>query len=173
MRYVRATLDYALFYDVGTQVQIHGYTDSDWVGSVSDRRFTNGYMFSFGSVAITWISKKQPIVALLSTEAKYRGAAVVAYEIAWLKMLLQDLEIQVQDLVVIYCDNISSIQLAQNLVFHARMKHIEVHYHFIRERILDGDIDLDYVSTEDQVANLFTKALGAEKLRCFRGILGL
>ncbi|MCO5552984.1 hypothetical protein L7F22_006504 [Adiantum nelumboides] len=164
MRYVRATLDYALFYDADTQVQVHGYTDSDWVGSVSNRRSTSGYMFSFGSAANTWSSKKQSTIALSSTEAEYKGAAIVACEVAWLKMLLRDLEIHVHDPVVIYCDNISSIQLARNLVFHARTKHIEVHYHFIRERILDSDIDLDYVGTEDQAVDLFTKALCAEKL---------
>ncbi|MCO5608028.1 hypothetical protein L7F22_062231 [Adiantum nelumboides] len=130
-------------------------------------------MFSFGSAVVTWSSKKQPTVALSSTKAEYRGA-VAACEVAWLEMLLQDLEIQVQDPVVIYCDNFSSIQLAsQNPVFHACTKHIEVHYHFIRERVLDGNIDLAYVGTEDQAADLFTKALGAEKLRRFRGMLGL
>ncbi|MCO5606589.1 hypothetical protein L7F22_060777 [Adiantum nelumboides] len=121
-------------------------------------------MFSFGSVAITWSSKKQLTVVLSSTEAEYRGATVAACEVAWLKILLRDLEIQVQDLIILYCDNTSSIQLARNLVFHARTKHIEVHYHFIRERILDGNIELDYVGIEDQAADLFTKALGAEKL---------
>ncbi|MCO5598232.1 hypothetical protein L7F22_052324 [Adiantum nelumboides] len=171
MRYVRATLDYSLFYDTSTQIQVHGYTNSDWVGSVSDRLSTSSYMFSFGSAAVTWSSKKQPTVALPSTEAEYR---VAACEVAWLEMLLRDLEIQVQDSIVIYCDNISSIQLSQNLVFHARTKHIEVHYHFIRESVLDGNIDVDYVSTsEDQAADLFTKALGTEKLQSFKGMLGL
>ena len=72
----------------------------------------------------------------------------------------------------IYCENLSSIQLARNPVFHARTKHIEVHYHFIiRERVLDGDIDLTYVRTKEQVADIFTKALGAKKLRQFRAML--
>ncbi|MCO5599519.1 hypothetical protein L7F22_053625 [Adiantum nelumboides] len=82
-------------------------------------------------------------------------------------------EIHVQDPIVIYCDNISSIQLARNPVFHCCTKHIEVHYHFIRERVLDDDIDLDYVGTEDQAVDLFTKALGTEKLQRFRGMLRL
>ncbi|MCO5597876.1 hypothetical protein L7F22_051961 [Adiantum nelumboides] len=159
--------------DVGTQVHVHGYTDSDWVGSVSDRRSTSGYMFSFENAAVTWSSKIQPTVALSSTKIEYRGAAVAACEVAWLKMLLRDLEIQVQGPVVIYCDNLSSIQLARNPVFHAQTKHTQIHYHFIRERVLNGDIDLAYVGTEDQAADLFTKALGAEKLQRFRGMLGL
>ncbi|MCO5557292.1 hypothetical protein L7F22_010853 [Adiantum nelumboides] len=99
--------------------------------------------------------------------AEYRGAAVAACEVAWLELLLGDLGIQVQRPVVIHCDNLSNIQLAQNPVFHARTKHIEVHYHFIRERVLDGSIDLTFVSTDGQVADIFTKALGGEKLQRF------
>jgi len=75
--------------------------------------------------------------------------------------------------VVIYCDNISSILLANNLVYHARTKHIEVHYHFIREKVLAKEIDLIHVNTEDQVADIFTKALGTDKLRKFRKMLGV
>ncbi len=73
--------------------------------------------------------------------------------------------------VVIYCDNISNILLANNLVYHARTKHIEVHYHFIREKVLAKEIDLIHVSTEDQVADIFTKALGTDKLRKFQKML--
>ena len=67
LRYVSATLDYALFYEAGTELQLYGYTDADWAGSMTGRRSTNGFMFSLGSAAITWSSKKQPMVALLST----------------------------------------------------------------------------------------------------------
>ncbi|MCO5591826.1 hypothetical protein L7F22_045818 [Adiantum nelumboides] len=113
------------------------------------------------------------MVALSSTEEEYRGAAMVACEVTWLELLLGDLGIQVQRSVVIHCINLSSIQLAQNPVFHARTKHIEVHYHFIRERVFDGSIDLTFVRTDEQVANIFTKALGAKKLRQFRAMLGV
>ena len=171
--YLRATADYALFYRADVPLELHGYTDADWAGSLSDRRSTSGFMFSLGSAAVTWSSKKQPTVALSSTEAEYRGAVVAACEVVWLRKLLGDLSIFVDDPVVIHCDNMSSIQLARNPVFHARTKHIEVHYHFIRKRVLAGDIDLVYVSTQDQVADIFTKALGAEKLRGFRSMLGL
>ncbi|MCO5592207.1 hypothetical protein L7F22_046205 [Adiantum nelumboides] len=75
LRYVRATINYALFYDAGTYVEVHGYTDSDWAGSVSNRRSTSGYMFTFGSASITWGSKKQSTVALSSKQAKYKGGS--------------------------------------------------------------------------------------------------
>jgi hypothetical protein len=93
-------------------------------------------MFSFGSGVVSWSNKKQPTVALSSTEAKYKGATIVACEVVWLQKLLSDLGQSMDALVVIYCDNISSILLANNLVYHARTKHIEVHYHFIRKKFL-------------------------------------
>ena len=173
LRYVRATLDYALFYVADAEIDLFGYTDADWAGSVTDHRSTSRFMFSFGSAAVAWSSKKKPTVALSSTEAEYRGAAVAACEVAWLYKLLGDFGLQVNRKVVIYCDNLNNIQLAHNPVFHARTKHIEVHYHFIRERVLSGDIDLMYVNTEEQVADIFTKALGAEKLQRFRAMLGV
>jgi hypothetical protein len=75
--------------------------------------------------------------------------------------------------VVVYCDNISRILLANNPVYHARTKHIEVHYHFIREKVLAKEINFIHVSTEDQIADIFTKALGPDKLKKFRKILGV
>jgi hypothetical protein len=118
------------------QLQVHGYTSVDWVGNVLDRRSTSGFMFSFGSRDVNWSSKKQPTVALSSTEAKYKGEVIVAREVVWVQKLLSNLG-QLGDVpVVIYCDNITSILLTNNPIFHARTKHIEIHYHFIREKVL-------------------------------------
>ncbi|MCO5588608.1 hypothetical protein L7F22_042565 [Adiantum nelumboides] len=153
---VRRTLHYV---SASTELQFSGFTDADWAGSACDR-----------CAAITWSSKKQPTIALSSTEAKYRGAAVAACEGAWLELLLGDLGIQVQRPIVIHCDNLSSIQLAQNPMFHARTKHIEVHYHFIRKRVLDGSIDLTFVRTDKQVADML-KSSQRGSLSC--GAVGL
>jgi hypothetical protein len=154
-------------------VRLAGYTDADWAGNAADRRSTSGYAFSIGSAAIAWSSKKQPTVALSSTEAEYRAAAVAMCEAIWVKRLLKEVHEEVSEPTVIYCDNLSSIQLAKNLVFHARTKHIEVHYHFVRERVLSGEVDLKHVPKDRHVANIFTKALGLDKLRQFSGALGL
>jgi len=132
-KYIKYILQRGIFYEPKSQLQVHGYMDVDWANNVSDRRSTNGFMFSFGNGAISWSSKKQPIVALSSTEVKYRGATIVACEVVWLQKLLSNLGQLMDTPVVIYCDNISSILLAKNLVFHARTKHIEVHYHFIKK----------------------------------------
>jgi hypothetical protein len=162
---VSATADYGLFYEASTELQVHGYIDVDWAGSISDKRSTSAFMFSFGSDAITWSSKKQSTIALSSTEAEYKVATMAACEIAWLHKLFGDLGLHVDRQVVIYCDNLNNIQLVRNPVFHARTKHIEVHYHFIREKVLASEIDLIYVNTEDHVADIFTKVLGAENHR--------
>ena len=109
--------------------------------------------------------KKQPIVILSKAQRpEYGGAAVVACEAVWLKRFLKDLGIPIKDLILLYCDNMSNIYLAHNLVFHAWIKHIEVHYHFIREHVLIGDIDLWYISTNLQIVDIFTKTLEIGKL---------
>jgi hypothetical protein len=130
-------------------------------------------MFSFGSGVVSWSSKKQPIVALSSTKAEYKGVTIVACEVIWLQKLFSDLGQLVDAPVVIYYDNINSILLANNPVYHARTKHIEVYYHFIRKKNLAKEIDLIHVSTKDQVADIFTKALGTNKLRKFRKMFGV
>jgi len=130
-------------------------------------------MFSFGSGAVSWSSKKQPTVALLSTKAEYKGVVIVACEIVWLQKLLSDLGQSMDAPVVIYCDNISSILFVNNPVYHVRTKHIEVHYHFIRKKIIAKEIDLIDVSTKDQVTDIFTKALRINKLKRFKKMLGV
>jgi len=130
-------------------------------------------MFSFGRGDVSWSNKKQPTFALSSTKAKYRGVAIVAYEVVWLQKLLSDLGQSVDGPVVIYYDNISNILLVNNPVYHVRTKYIEVHHHFIKEKVLAKKIDLIHVNTEDQVADIFTKVLGTNKLRKFRQMLGV
>jgi histone deacetylase 1/2 len=173
LRYIKHTLQCGIFYEAKSQLQIHGYTDADWASNVSDIRSTNGFLFSFGSGAISWSSKKQPTVALSNIEVEYRGATIVACEVVWLQKLLSDLGLSMDAPIVIYCDNISSILLANNPVYHARTKHIEVHYHFIRKKFLAKEIDLIHVNTENQVADIFTKVLGIDKLKKFQKMLGV
>jgi len=91
LRYIKHTLQCGIFYEAKNQLQIHGYTDADWAGNVSDKISTSGFMFSFGSGVVSWSSKKQPTIALSNTEAKYRGATIATCEVVWLQKLLSDL----------------------------------------------------------------------------------
>ena len=116
LRYVSGTKDRGLLYWTGTAAHLVGSTDANWAGNAADRRSTSGYAFSLGSAAIAWSSKKQPTVALSSTEAEYRGAAIATCEAIWLKRLLRDLQEEASDPTTIYCDNLSNIQLAKNPV---------------------------------------------------------
>jgi len=122
--------------------------DVDWACNVSDRKSTSGFMFFIGSGAISWSSKKQPTIALSSTKAKYRSTTIATCEIVWLQKVLSDLGQLVYAPIVIYCDNINNILLANNLVYHVRTKHINVHYHFIREKFLAREINLIHVNTK-------------------------
>ena len=159
-------MDCGILYKTVMPIRLKGYTDADWAGYKADRRSTSGFVFSLGSGSISWNSKKQSTVALSSTKAEYRGTAVTACDTVWLKRILKDLGVPIKDPTPLYCycDNMSSIYLARNPVFHAWTKHIEVHYHFIRECVLAGDVDLQHISTNLQTADIFTKALGADKL---------
>ena len=103
-------------------------------------------------------------MATSSCEAEYRVAFTTTVECVWLRRLMADLGVGQPSATTIYIDSQSALAVARNPVFHACTKHIEVHYHFVRERVLDGDIDITYVRTDEQVADIFTKALGAEKL---------
>jgi hypothetical protein len=134
LKYIKHTLQCGIFYEAKSQLQVHGYIYVNWVGNVSYKRSTSGFMFSFESGAVSWNSKKQRIIALSSTKVEYRGAAIVACEIVWLQKLLLDLGQLVDVLVVIYCDNINNILLVNNLVYNAGTKHIDVHYHFIKKK---------------------------------------
>jgi hypothetical protein len=171
LRYIKHILQCGIFYEAKSQLQVHGYTYVDWVGNVLDRRSTSGFMFSFGSGVISWSSKKQPTIDLSSTKVEYRGTTIIACEVVWLEKILSNLGLSVDVPIIIYCDNISSIILVNNLIYHAKTKHIEVHYHFIREKVLAKEIDLIDVSTKDQVVDIFTKALGTDKLRSLKNCL--
>ncbi|KAL5567911.1 hypothetical protein UlMin_024486 [Ulmus minor] len=143
LRYVKSTIDYGLLYKKGEDCKLVGYCDVDYVGDHDTRRSTTGYVFKLGSGTISWCSKRQPTVSLSTTEAEYRAAAMVAQESTWLIQLMNNLHQPVDYAVPLYCDNQSAIRLAENPVFHARTKHVEVHYHFIREKVLQEETDQD------------------------------
>ena len=172
-RYLKGTMNFDLFYGRDSQPGLHAFTDSDWAGCYDTRVSTSGNCFLLGGSCISWLSKKQPTVATSSCEAEYRAAFTATVECVWLRRLLMDLCMKPHDSTTIFTDSQSALAVARNPVFHARTKHIEVHYHYVRERLHAGDIDLAYVPTQDNVADLFTKALPREKFEAFRKALGL
>eukprot|EP00253_Pinus_taeda_P035347 PITA_35347 len=173
LRYVRGTSNYGLLYTRSSDPILSGYTDSDWTGSVDDRKSTAGYVFSLGSGAVTWTSKKQQAVALSSTEAEYRGAVKASCEAVWLRRMLADMHVSHNGPTSLFCDNQGVLKLAKNPVFHERTKHAETHCHFIHQLVEDGSVQLRYVPTTEQPANIFTKPLGPDKFVKFKGSIGV
>ncbi|XP_038982127.1 uncharacterized mitochondrial protein AtMg00810-like [Phoenix dactylifera] len=162
LRYIKGTLHHSLHFQSGPLV-LSAFCDSDWAGDSIDRRSTSGFCIFLGSNLISWCAKKQPTVARSSTKAEYRALALTASELIWLRRLLRELGISIDTPTEIYCDNISAIALASNPVFHARTKHIEVDYHFIREKVLSKELHIAHVSSADQTADIFTKSLTARR----------
>ena len=158
LRYLRGTLHHGIAFTPGPMT-LSAFTDADWAGDPSDRKSTSGFLVYLGSNPITWSAKKQPTVSRSSTESEYRALAIAAAELCWLRTLLKDLRIYLADTRILWCDNVSALAIASNPVFHARTKHIEVDFHFVRERVLCKDLVVNFVSTQDQLADIFTKSL--------------
>ncbi|KAL0423113.1 UNVERIFIED_CONTAM: Retrovirus-related Pol polyprotein from transposon TNT 1-94 [Sesamum radiatum] len=173
LRYVKSTLGYGIMFKKGEDCRLVGYCDADYAGDHDTRRSTTGYVFILGSEAGSWCSRRQPTVSLSTTEAEYWAAVMAAQENTWLVQLLKELHQPIEYGVPLYCDNLSTIRLAKNPVFHARTKHVEVHYHFIREKVLKEEIKLKHVGTESQVADLFTKGSDSNKFEIFHQQLGM
>eukprot|EP00253_Pinus_taeda_P009934 PITA_09934 len=152
---------------------LSGYTDSEWAGSVDDHKSTAGYVFSLGSSAVTWTSKKQQAVALSSTEAEYREAVKASCEAVWLRHMLVDMHVSQTVPTSLFCDNQGVFKLAKNPVFHERTKHVETHCHYIRQLVEDRSVQLRYVPTTEQPADIFTKPLGPDKFVKFKGSIGV
>jgi hypothetical protein len=144
---------------------LRAYADADWAGDPTDRRSTTGYCFLLGSSLISWRSKKQSVVARSSTEAEYSTLADATSELLWLHWLLADMGASQTTSTPIHCDNRSAIHIAHNDVFHERTKHIEIDCHFIRHHLQQSALHLLSVSSEDQLADVFTKSHPPGRLR--------
>ena len=163
LRYLKGTADRGLKYDSVTSPLV-GYADADWGGSVNDRRSDSGYVFLLGNGVISWESKQQRMVALSSTEAEYMNLSEATREAMHLRKSLSDLGFHCSQEVKIYNDNFGARMLVENPVFHARSKHIDIRHHFVRDDLKDGIISVEYVPTEDMVADMLTKGLPGPKV---------
>ena len=150
-----------------------GYSDADWAGDVNDRKSTSGYLFKISGAPVSWRSKKQSCIALSTAEAEYMALSSAAQEATRLRQLTKDLHNEPTEPTVIKEDNQAAIRIAKNPESHGRTKHIDIKYHFLREKVMNDVIKLEYCPTNDMIADMLTKGLGREKFERFRDLAGI
>lgn len=159
LRYLQGTISHGLAFHSSPTLTIDAYSDADWAGSTDDRRSTSGYCIYLGNNLVSWSAKKQPTVSKSSTEAEYRSLALTCAEILWLQHLLSELHVSLAAAPTLWCDNIGATFLAANPMFHARTKHVEIDFHFVRERVASKELCVRFLCSNDQIADALTKPL--------------
>lgn len=171
LRYIRGTSDAALCYG-GSEFTVKGYVDSDFAGDLNKSKSTTGYVFTLAGGAVSWVSKLQTVVALSTTEAEYMAATQACKEAVWIQRLLEELG-HMQKKIVLFCDSQSALHIARNPAFHSRTKHIRVQYHFVREVVEEGSVDMQKIHTDENLADVMTKPINADKFTWCRSSYGL
>ena len=175
LRYVNGTINLGLIYDKKqrSEVSLVGYSDGDYAHDLNDRKSTSSMIFFLGNMPISWNSQKLKIVSLSSCEAEYIALTTAACQGIWLARLLTELEGKEGNSIKLLVDNKSAIALCKNPVFHSRSKHIETRFHKIRDLVEDGSMEVIHFSSEDQLADFFTKALGKIRFIELRTRIGI
>ncbi|CAN1797736.1 Retrovirus-related Pol polyprotein from transposon RE1 [Linum perenne] len=160
-------------YLTGTIVTpVLSYSDSNYAGSLTDRKSTSSTCQFVGHSLVSWFSKKQNCIALSTAEAEYLAVGSACTQLIWMKAQLHDYRLSFSTM-PIYCDNTSTINMKKNPILHSRTKHIDIRHHFIRDLILKKEVELVYITTETQLADIFTKPLHADRFSFLRRELGL
>lgn len=173
LRYIQGTVSLGLKINRSASTLISAFSDADWAGCVDDRRSTGGFAVFLGSNLVSWSARKQATVSRSSTEAEYKALANATAEVMWIRKLLDEIGIKQPNAARLWCDNLGATYLSANPVFHARTKHIEIDFHFVREQVAQKLLDIRFISTDDQVADGFTKALPVRRLEMFKNNLNL
>ena len=173
VRYLKGTRELKLVLGGTNPISLVGFTDSDWANCLDTRRSVGGYSFTLGSGVVSWTTRKQKTVASSSCEAEYTAAFECGKEAIWLRTLLSGIGFAPGTSTPILCDNNAAINLSEDPSLHQRVKHVDIKFHFLRERVHSGDLKLSYINTHDNLADIFTKALDTTKFEKIRRFLGL
>ena len=171
-RYLSGSIEIGLWYSRESSYELIAYSDADFAGCKLDRKSTSGTCQFLGVNLISWSSKKQNSVALSMVEAEYIAAGSCCAQILWIKQQLEDFGIKLTK-TPIRCDNTSAINLTKNPVQHSRSKHIEIRHHFIRDHMQNFNVMLEFIGTDVQLADIFTKPLSEERFSMIRRELGI
>jgi hypothetical protein len=166
--HLQGTTSYGLQIIHSSSFTLHGFTDADWVGSIDDSKSTGSYLLFFGQKPISWKSNNQLIVVCSFIGAEYKALENGTTEVIWLQYLLTYLQIPFASTLTIWCDNIGVTYLFVNRIFHAHTRHVGVDYHFIRDRIVKKEIHSCFISSKNQLVDVFTKPLSTASFTTFR-----
>ena len=173
IRYLKNSINYSISYRKADKLELNAHSDADWANDVSERKSQSGYLtyLSPASSPISWSSRKQSLLANSTTYAEYIAMAESACELIWIQLLIESLNINDVKCVpaVLWADNQSAISLTENPKHHKRTKHIDIKYHHLRDLMSRGIIDIRFISTNDNIADGFTKPLGPTKFKEFLG----
>ncbi|XP_057976061.1 uncharacterized mitochondrial protein AtMg00810-like [Malania oleifera] len=167
LRYLKGTINHGLFFTSHSGPVVQAYSDADWGGCPDDRRSTSGCCIFLGNHLISWSSKKQKSAARSSTEAKYKSLASSAAELIWLQFLLKELGIFLPQAPTLWCDNLGATYLCANPIFHSKTKHMDIDYHFVRDRVATNSLRISFCSTNNQIADILIKPLVSYKFLHF------
>lgn len=172
-RYLKGTRDVGIIFKRNPEgLNFRMFVDADFA-NLPDAKSVSGYASLIGGGCATWSAKKQPIVALSTTEAEYIALTHGGKQLTWLRKLLFDLGEDVSQEIPLYCDNLGAITISKDNSYHARTKHINIRYHYIRGLIASHEVDLTHVTSEDNAADIFTKALDKQTHRELMTLLGM
>ncbi|GJT95564.1 hypothetical protein Tco_1091082 [Tanacetum coccineum] len=171
-RYVKGTTHLGLWYPKGSDIEIIMYSDSDHARDYVDRKSTSGVCTFMRCCLASWFLKKQTALAISTTESEYVSAGKACQQALWMKQDLVDYGVRLDD-IPIMCDNKGVIDLSKNPVQHSRTKHIEICHHFLRDNVQKGNISIEKVSSEDNIADILTKPLKREPFNYLRLGLGM
>ena len=157
-RYLKGTPNLGIWYPKDSGFDLIGYSDADFAGCKIDRKSTTGTCQFLGDRLISWFSKKQNSVSTSTAEAEYIAAGSCCAQLLWMRNQLLDYGLNLSK-IPIFCDNTSAIAITENPVQHSRTKHIDIKYHFIREHVMAGTVEMHFVPSEEQIADIFTKPL--------------
>ena len=173
LRYVHGTTHLGMHILASSTLNLYTFSDADWAGCPTSCRFTTGFCTFLGGNCISWSAKKQSTFARSSAKAEYRSMASTAAELTWLSFPLRDLGIPLPCPPILHCDNLSALHMTVNPVFHGHTKNIELDYHYVREKVALGSLETRFVSSTNQLADIFTKPLSMLPFLALRTKLGL
>ena len=150
-----------------------GYTDSSWCSDADDHKSTIGYVFMLGRTPVALSSRKEPVVTLLLCKAEYIVDSLCACQATWMVNLVEEITTKSHGAITMKIDNMSAINLAKNPIAHGRSKHIEMRFHYLREQVADGKMNVEHCRTENQIADIMTKGVQVEVFRRLRAMMNV